>query len=69
LLAAIRSLTTNPERCPLASEVSELGLELRELLYGKRPGVYRILFTIDGQTVNIVRVRHAARDRLKPEDL
>jgi plasmid stabilization system protein ParE len=42
---------------------------LRELLYGRRRNVYRILFTIDGQTVNILRVRHAAQDRLTPEDV
>ncbi len=40
-----------------------------ELLYGRRRSAYRILFTIDGQTVNVLRVRHAAQDRLKPGDV
>jgi hypothetical protein len=54
---------------PLADEAADLGLELRQLLFGRRRGVYRILFTIDGQTVTIHRVRHAAQDRLSPDDV
>lgn len=69
LLAAIRSLANNPERCPLADEAADLGWDLRELLYGRRQNLYRILFICDGQTVNILRVRHAAQDRLAPDDV
>jgi plasmid stabilization system protein ParE len=69
LLGAIRSLTTNPERCPLAYEAAELGVELRELLHGRRHSVYRVLFTFDGRTVNVLRVRHSAQDRLAPGDV
>lgn len=68
LLKTARSLATNPERCRLADEASDLGIELRELLYGRRRGVYRILFTIEAQTVNILRIRHAAQDRLSADD-
>ncbi len=69
LLAAIRSLANRPDRCPLADEAADLGLELRELLYGRRRSVYRILFTITGQSVNVLRVRHTAQDRLTPGDV
>ena len=69
LLAAIRSLVNNPERCPLADEAADIGLDLRELLYGRRRGVYRILFLIEGQTVNVLRVRHAAQDRLSAGEI
>jgi plasmid stabilization system protein ParE len=69
LLGAIRTLGNNPESCPLADETADLGLDLRELLYGRRRGVYRILFTIEGQTVNVLRIRHAAQDRLSAGDL
>jgi plasmid stabilization system protein ParE len=69
ILTKIRSLATNPERYPLAYEAVDLGIELREMLYGKRRHVYRILFTIDGQTVNVHRVRHAAQDRLSSDDI
>ena len=69
ILAAIRTLAGNPERCPLADEAADLGVDLRQLLYGRRRSVYRILFTIEGQAVNVLRVRHAAQDRLSPGDV
>lgn len=69
LLGAIRTLGNNPKRCPFADEAAELQLELRELLHGRRPNIYRILFTIEEQTVNVLRVRHAAQDRLSAGDV
>ena len=69
LLARVAALEQSPDRCPLADEAADLGLDLRELLYGRRRGVYRILFTIDGSVVHIHCVRHAAQDRLKPGDV
>ena len=69
LLAAVRTLANNPERCPLADEAADLSLHLRELLCGRRRNIYRILFTIEGQTVNVLRVRHAAQDRLTADDV
>jgi hypothetical protein len=48
LLAAIRTLANNPERCPLAEEAPDLGCDLRELLYGRRRDVFRILFLVPG---------------------
>ncbi|MFO0796033.1 MAG: type II toxin-antitoxin system RelE/ParE family toxin [Gemmataceae bacterium] len=65
---AIASLANHPERCPEADEAAELGLPLRELLHGRRPHVFRILFTIDGGVVNVHHVRHAAQDRLIADD-
>jgi hypothetical protein len=44
-------------------------VELRELYFGRRPGVYRILFIIDRGTVHILHIRHAARDAVKIEDV
>ena len=38
------------------------------LLVRKEQDVYRVLFTIEGPTVNVLRVRQAAQDRLAPED-
>jgi plasmid stabilization system protein ParE len=67
--AKIRTLAHHPERCPLADDAADLGIDLRELLYGRKRNVYRILFTIDGRTVNVHRVRHAAQDRLAPDDV
>ncbi len=69
LVTAVRKLATHPERYQLAHEADEIGIELRQMLYGRKRHVYRILYTIDGQTVNIHSVRHAAQDYLKPDDI
>ena len=69
LMGKIDTLETHPERCGIADESEELGVEIRELLSGRRHGVYRILFQIEGRIVQILRVRHGARDRVSPEDL
>ncbi len=69
LLHLANKLTNLPALYPLADEAADLGLELREMLYGRRGGAYRILFTVDGQVVNIHRVRHAAQARLRPGDV
>jgi plasmid stabilization system protein ParE len=61
LTDAIHSLAKMPTRCPISKHESEaLGCEVRLLLYGKRRGVYRILYSIDGETVWILRIRHGA---------
>ena len=54
---------------PLADEASEVGFELRELLYRRYRYVYRILYRIDGDIVRIHRIRSAAQDRLTADDL
>lgn len=66
---AITGLALDPERCPEADEAAELGIDLRVLFHGRRPHVFRILFTIDGNTVNVLHVRHAAQNRLTADDL
>ncbi len=59
LVAAIRSLDTHPTRCPVTSESKHT----RHLLYGKKPHVYRIIFTIqeEKKLVNVLHIRHGAR--------
>ncbi len=69
LFRIVEKLETNPALYSAADEAADVGVDLRELLYGRRRIVYRILFTITGQTVNVLRVRHAAQDRLKPGDM
>ena len=66
--AAIARLATEADRFPQADEAGDVGLDLREMLHGRRPHVYRILFTIDGDTVNVLRVRHAAQDHLAEDE-
>jgi plasmid stabilization system protein ParE len=68
ILNAIRTLSELPERCEIAPESVDFHQEIRQLLYGKRPGVYRILFTIVNDTIFIVHIRHAARRFLGESD-
>jgi plasmid stabilization system protein ParE len=53
LRTAIATLATFPSRCPLAPENPDSPVELRQLLYGQKPNVYRILFAIEGDTVQV----------------
>jgi plasmid stabilization system protein ParE len=69
LQEAVRSLENNPKRCALAPESEWYPGELRQLLHGKKRGIYRILFEVRGDTVYIVRVRHGAQELLEPDDL
>jgi plasmid stabilization system protein ParE len=64
LQEALGSLANLPGRCPLAAENISVPFEMRQLLYGSKPHVYRILFTIDGSTVYILHIRHGRRKRL-----
>ena len=69
LLRKIDTLESLPTRCGMAAESDEMGVELRELMFGRRPAIYRIVFLTDGAVVHILRIRHRRRDSLKPEEL
>ena len=59
---AIAKLTVMPERHPIAEDESaQLGITLRQMLYGRRRGVYRLLFSIEGESVTLHYVRHSAQ--------
>ncbi len=64
LFSTIETLETFPERCPHAPENDFFQPEIRQLVHGQRIGRYRILFTIEADTVFILHVRHGARQRL-----
>jgi mRNA-degrading endonuclease RelE of RelBE toxin-antitoxin system len=68
---AISGLEMSPRRCPLAPEAAEANLELRHLLYGKKPHVYRILYQVDEarKTVWLLTIRHGARKSLTALEL
>ena len=57
LITTIESLEHSPRRCALAPENDRVSLEVRHLLFGRKPQVYRVLFTIVGDTVFILRIR------------
>ena len=66
---ALQTLEKQPHSRPLARESKGAGVEVREFLFGKRPYVFRSLFTIDGDSVRILRIRRAQRRPLSKSDL
>ena len=67
LKKAILSLEKLPNRCPPTSE----NARLRNLLYGSKPHVYRVIYRVleKERRVEVLHVRHGARRRLKRSDL
>ena len=66
---AINSLAEFPERCPLAPENGHFPEEIRQLLYGDRRDAFRILFTIQGDTVHVLHIRHGAQRYLHEDEI
>ncbi|GAC1333848.1 MAG: hypothetical protein NVSMB14_00810 [Isosphaeraceae bacterium] len=64
---AASKLAKMPELHPVDEEESErFGVTLRQMLYGRRPGIYRLLFSIAGDTVFLHHVRHGSRGPIEP---
>ena len=62
--SALQSLDTHPERCGKAREDAAAPCELREFHFGKKPSVFRVIFTIDSDVVRVLRIRRAQRRQL-----
>ncbi|MDP9348460.1 MAG: type II toxin-antitoxin system RelE/ParE family toxin [Gemmatimonadota bacterium] len=60
--AAIRDLATSAEQCGVAYEDRFFAETIHQRLYDS----YKILFTIRGDRVHVLHIRHQAQD---PEDL
>ncbi len=75
LLKAVFTLENSPLRCAVAPESKDAGIEVRQLLYGKKKHSFRILFgvSLDAQTgeniVRIYRIRHGSRSYLADLEL
>jgi toxin ParE1/3/4 len=67
LKEAILSLEEHPNRCPVTRE----NVNLRHLLFGHRPHIYRVIFRVQEKRkeVEIVHIRHSARRRFKASDV
>ena len=63
LAVALFTLKQLPQRCPRIPEQDATSREIRHLLYGKKPHVYRIVFEISEQRamVRILTICHGAR--------
>ncbi len=68
---ALHALETHPNRCPVAPEARKVKRRLRQLLYGFRPHVYRVIYEVDErrQEVSVLTIRHGAMKRLEASDL
>ncbi len=68
-LEALSGLEQFPDRCGIAPESEHFDQEIRQLLYGRRSGVYRALFVIRSDEVHVLHIRHAAQNAMTPEEL
>lgn len=69
LMNRIATLQEKPRRCSLAIEHEIFSEEVRQLLYGKNRGTYRVLFVIRGTKVTVLYVRHSAQAPMTADDL
>lgn len=71
LEVAVCTLAQHPRRGSKSPEAKKLKRDIRHLLYGNEPHVYRIIYEIDErrQTVSVLTIRQGARRQLKPSDL
>jgi len=60
---AIFNLDRHPHRGQTVADQPSL----RQTLYGNRPHIYRIIYSIDdsSNTVHVLHIRHGARDTIK----
>ncbi len=65
LVEAIDTLRAFPFRCPIAPETTNHPFEIRELFFGR----YRVLFTVERNSVFVLHVRHSARQPVTPEEM
>ena len=70
LIESLYSLEKQPRRCPIAREAREAKREIRCMQFGRRHGVYRVLYEIDEKRriVWILHIRHGAQRDLGLDD-
>ena len=63
---SILRLEQKPSRCPVTPE----NKNLRHLLYGRKPHIFRVIYRImeKQKRVEVLHIRHGARRRIKPSD-
>jgi plasmid stabilization system protein ParE len=64
---AVLTLEETPARCPMTPE----DRDLRHLLYGNKPHIYRVIYRITEKhkQVDVLHIRHGARQAFSPSDL
>jgi len=64
---AVYALATYPNRCPAAPEARRLRRELRHVLYGKKPHVYRVIFEVDERRSDGVGAHGSSRRKAETQ--
>ncbi len=67
LKKAILSLEHFPNRCAVTRE----NKNVRHLLYGRKPHVYRVIFRVleKKKEIDVLHIRHGARRSLRPSEV
>ena len=65
LVDAIESLKEIPERCAFCPEPVLRRRGIRQLLYGEGRSIYRVIYCVKDENVQILTIRHAPRRPLK----
>ena len=58
---ALASLRRLPSRCPVVEEHRIENHEVRRLVFGSKPAVYKIYFVVIEDVVEVLYCRHASR--------
>ncbi len=66
---AVDSLAEFPERCALVPKPKLRAKRVRHLLYGPGRHVYRIIYRIRDERVEILTIRHARRRPLESQQV
>nr|WP_281392754.1 type II toxin-antitoxin system RelE/ParE family toxin [Roseospira goensis] len=65
LQRVVVALGTFPRAHPIAPEAHRLDAEVRHVVMG-RTGRWRVFFTVDGTTVQVLHIRHTSRAPWQP---
>ena len=67
LKQAMMTLADRPNRCPVTPEKKTL----RQLLYGQKPHLYRVIYRVNSRRrqVDVLHIRHGARRKFRASDL
>ena len=57
----ILNLEKHPNRCPVTPENDDC----RHLLYGRGRNVYRVIYRVFGEQVEVLHIRHSARRKIE----
>ncbi len=62
---SLRNIILGLEELPYRWPVTHEDSKLRHVLYGKKPHIYRVIYRVHERlkTVDVLHVRHGARDR------